>query len=90
MKTITIRTKEREYIIQTGKPAIVVWNSKNRERKGISTAIGWILPGDKPKTIRLIHSCFQTIDKLTHEYPASWTIWTSQIIAIKTLSAGRR
>ena len=90
-RTITIKTKEREYTIAEGKPAIVVWKSKNKSRQGTSPGVGWIIRGEKPHTIRLIHSCFQTWDKVEQEYPASWTIWDSQIIAVNALAtvAGR-
>ena len=90
-RTITIKTKEHEYTIAEGKPAIVVRKSKNKSRQGTSTGVGWIIRGEKPHTIRLIHSCFQTWDKVEQEYPASWTIWDSQIIAVNALAtvAGR-
>lgn len=86
-RTIVIKTKVREYNIPEGRPAIVVWKSKNKTRQGVSTAVGWIKHGEKPHTITLIHSCFQTWDKVEQEYPASWTIWDRSIIDIRPLSA---
>lgn len=88
-RTITIKTKVREYNISEGRPAIVVWKSKNKSRQGYSTAVGWIKRGEKPHTIQLIHSCFQTWDHVEQEYPASWTIWYTQIIDIRILSTTR-
>lgn len=89
MGTITIKTKVLEYCVPEGRPAIVIWKSKNKTRSGVSTAVGWIKRGDKPHTIHLIHSCFETWDKVEQEYPASWTIWESQIIGIHPLQATR-
>lgn len=88
-RSMTIRTKSREYQIPEGRPAIVSWKSKNKNRPGNSTAVGWIKRGEKPHTIQLIHSCFQTWDHVEQEYPASWTIWESQIIDILPLAAAR-
>ena len=82
---ITIKLKERQIEIAEGKPAIVVWKSKNKERKGIATAICWVKRGEHPKTLQLIHSCFQTWDKVESEYPCSWNVWESQILNIKPL-----
>lgn len=87
MANLTITTKTQTYTIPEGKPAIVKWKSKNKERPGISTAIAWIKRGEKPHTFLLIHSCFQTYDKVEQEYPASWTIWESQILDIHQVAA---
>ena len=83
---ITIKTKRREYTIMEGKPAIVQWKSKNKNRQGMSTAIGWIIRDKDPKCIRLIHSCFQTWDNIEQEYPSSWTIWNNSIIDIQPMT----
>lgn len=87
MNTIHVKTKNKEYHISAGKPVIVHWKAKNKTRAGESTAVGWIKPGEKPHTITLIHSCFQTHDKVEQEYTSSWTIWDTQIIDIRPLSA---
>lgn len=84
--SLKIKTPIREYTIYEGRPVIVLWRSRNKTRRGFSTAVGWIKRGEKPHTILLIHSCFQTWDKVEQEYPASWTIWESQIINIRLLS----
>lgn len=84
-RTITIKTPEREYVIPEGKPVIVKWKSKNKERKGVSTGIGWLKRGEKPHTFLLVHSAFQTWDQVESEYPAKWTIWDSQILGITKL-----
>ena len=88
-RTITIRTGIREYRIPEGRPAIIAWRSKNKTRQGISTAVGWIKRGEKPNTIELVHSCFQTWDKVEQEYPSKWTIWEYRIIDIRPLAAVR-
>lgn len=86
MRTITVRTPEREYVIPEGKPCIIKWKAKNKERKGISTGIGWIKRGEKLHTILLVHSAFQTWDGVEAEYVSKWTIWESQIIEITKLA----
>ena len=90
-RTILIRTKSREYIVQEGEPVIITWKSKNKTRQGLNTAVGWLMWGDRPHTVTLVHSCFQTWDKLEQEYPSKWTIWHSQILEIRPLAtaAGR-
>ena len=85
-KDIIIKTKAKTFHIPEGKPVIVTWKSKNKSRSGCSTAVGWIKGGKEPHTVLLIHSCFQTWDKVEQEYPAAWTVWMSQIIDIRTLS----
>ena len=88
-RTIRIITQGREYVIPEGKPVIVKWKSKNKERRGVSTGIGWLLRGDKPHTFRLVHSAFQTWDKVEQEYPCSWTIWESQILDVHQVQVVR-
>ena len=88
-KPMIIRTKIKEFIVGEGKPVILVWKSKNKTRPGINTAVGWIKRGEQPHTITLIHSCFQTWDKMEQEYPSKWTVWESQILDLRPLSALR-
>lgn len=89
-RTITIRTKAKTFQVLEGKPVILTWKTKNKSRQGFSTAVGWIKAGDNPHNFLLIHSCFQTWDQVEQEYPATWTIWESQIIDIRTLSTRQR
>ena len=89
MSNITVKTKVKEFTIPEGKPAIVVWKSKNKSRPGVSTAIGWVKRGEKPGTILLINSAFQTYDKVEQNYPAKWTIYHSTIIDIRPLTLAR-
>lgn len=86
MEMLTIQTRRQKFIVPLGKPVICQWKSTNKSRKGISTAIGWIKQGEKPHTIHLIHSAFQTWDKVEQEYCAHWTVWASQILDIRPLS----
>lgn len=88
-KILTIKTRSKEYIVGEGKPVILVWRSKNKTRPGLSTAVGWLKRGENPHTVTLIHSCFQTWDKMEQEYPSKWTVWMSQIIDIRPLTAMR-
>ena len=89
-KDIIIKTKAKTFNIPEGKPVIITWKSKNKSRQGYSTAVGWIKRGKDPHTVTLIHSCFQTWDKVEQEYPAAWTVWMSQIMEIRTLSTQPR
>lgn len=86
-KMIHIATKAKQFQIPEGRPVIINWKSKNKSRSGTSTAVGWIIPGDQPKTVKIVHSCFETWDKIEQEYQSSWTIWHSQIIDIRPLTA---
>ena len=88
-RTLTIRTKEREFVIPERKPVIIKWKATNKQRQGISTGIGWLLRGEKPHTFQLVHSAFQTWDKVEQEYPCTWTIWESQIIDVHQVQAVR-
>lgn len=80
--TIYIKTAQREFTIDQGKPVLVRWKSKNKSRPGTSVGLGWLLPGENRHTVKLVHSTFQTYDQVEQEYPASWTIWTSSILDI--------
>ena len=82
---IQIKTPKRMFRIPEGKPVIVQWKAKNKSRSGLGMALGWIRRGEDPHTIRIVHSTFQTWDKLESEYPATWTIWKSQILDIRIL-----
>ena len=87
MANITINTKTQVFTIPEGKPVIVKYKCKNKERQGTSTAIGWLKRGEKPHTFLLVHSAFQTWDKVEQEYPAKWTIWESSIVDIHQVKA---
>lgn len=87
LKMIEITTKEKQFQIPEGRPVIITWKGKNKSRSGMSTAVGWIKHGEAPKTVKLVHSCFETWDKIEQEYQSSWTIWHSQIIDIRPLTA---
>ena len=89
MSTIRVKTKVKEFTIPEGKPAIVIWKSKNKSRPGVSTAIGWLKHGEKPGTILLVHSAFQTYDKVEQDYPATWTIYHSAVLDIRPLQLAR-
>ena len=86
-RTVVIKTPEKEYVLPEGKPCIIKWKAKNKERKGVSTGIGWLKRGEKPHTFLLVHSAFQTWDKVEQEYPAKWTIWESSIVDIHQVKA---
>ena len=88
-RPLVIRTREREFTVPEGKPVIVQWKSKNKSRPGRSVGIGWIRRGEKPHTIELIHSAFQTWDQIEKEYPARWTIWETQVLEIHQLQSVR-
>lgn len=85
METLFIKTRGREFSIPSGKPVIIQWKSKNKNRPGQSTGIGWLKRGAKPHTLELVHSCFNTWDGVEAEYPSRWTIWESQILNILPL-----
>lgn len=82
---IRIRTPKRTYSVPEGRPVTIQWKAKNKSRSGICNALGWLKRGDRPHTVKIIHSTFQTWDKLESEYPATWTIWKSQILDIRIL-----
>lgn len=82
---IRIKTPTRSFIVPEGRPVIIQWKAKNKSRAGLGMAMGWIKRGDDPHTVKIIHSTFQTWDKLESEYPASWTIWKSQILDIRIM-----
>ena len=75
--------------IPAGKPVLVQWQAKNRQRSGVSTAVGWLQPGEKPGSIQLVHSCFATHDQIEQEHTASWTVWMSSIRYIRVLQSVR-
>lgn len=85
MATIYIQTPQREVAVESGKPVLVRWKSKNKQRPGVSVGVGWLLPGEKPHTVKLVHSAFQTYDQVEQEYPSSWSIWTSSILEVHQL-----
>ena len=82
---IKIKTPKRTISVPEGKPVIIHWKAKNKSRSGLGMAMGWIRRGDDPNTVKVVHSTFQTWDKLESEYPASWTIWKSQILDIHVM-----
>ena len=82
---LKIKTPNRTFIVPEGRPVIVQWKAKNKSRQGVGMALGWLKRGDNPHCVTLVHSTFQTWDKIEQEYPASWTIWYSQILDIRIL-----
>lgn len=74
------------YQIRENAPVIIKWSGKYKDRPGISTAIGWIKRGERPHTVLLVHSAFETHDQIEHDYPAKWTIFQSQILFIRELT----
>ncbi|MCQ2378018.1 MAG: hypothetical protein MJ016_02260 [Victivallaceae bacterium] len=87
MATLQIRTPTQTYTVIEGKPVLVQWKAKNKQRPGIGYGVGWIKRGEKPHSFLLIHSTFQTYDEIEREYPAKWTIWDSQVLCIKPLAS---
>lgn len=85
MENITIKLPGKTVVIQEGKPCIVRWKGKNRSRPGICAAIGWIKRGERPGSIILVHSAFETYDRVEREYPAQWTIFYSSILSVSPL-----
>ncbi len=71
--------------VPMGKPVMISWQAKNKERQGNYTAVGWIQAGEKPGSFTIVHSCFASRDE--REYAAKWTVWQSQITGIKLLSS---
>lgn len=71
--------------IPEGKPVLVRWKSKNKDRPGLNTGIGWIRRGENSHQIELIHRAFSTWDGIETEYASRWTVWVSQIIDIRVL-----
>ena len=82
MSMLSINVNHQAVTFPEGKPCIVTWKSKNKNRPGRSTGIGWIRRGEKPHSFEIIHSCFETWDEVEREYPARWTVWESQIISV--------
>ena len=82
---ITIKTPKRTYSVPEGRPVLIQWQAKHKGRTGVGVAVGWIKRGENAQTITLVHSTFQTWDRLQQEYPAKWTIWKSQIRDIRIL-----
>ena len=86
-RPLVIRTREREFTVPSGKPVMIRYKTKNKTRSGIAVSLGWIMPGDRPHTVTLVPSCFQTWDEIEKEYPFTRTIWSSSIEDIKILSS---
>ena len=84
---LTIKTSKKVYIVPEGKPCIVRWGGKNKTRPGVSTAVGWIKRGERPRTFELVQSCFETWDEVEREYPVSWQIFESRVLSIVVLKA---
>lgn len=89
-KPIVIKTASRTVEIPEGKPCIVQWKSKNKTRPGVSTAVGWVKRGERPGTILLVHSAFETYDRVEREYPAKWTIFLGSILSVTPLHAEKK
>ena len=89
MRSIIIRLADRQIAIAEGKPAIVVWKTKNKQRPGTATAVAWIKRGERPGELALIHSGFQTYDKVEQEYTSSWHIFERQLIDVRPLAVVR-
>ena len=85
MEQLIIKTPKRTYSVPEGRPVIVQWNAKHKGRTGSGMALGWIKRGENPHCITLVHSTFQSWDRLAQGYPAKWTIWKSQITDIRIL-----
>lgn len=84
-KIITIKTPENQWQIPEGKPVMIRFKTKNKQRPGVGFALGWIKTGEKPGTVMVIHSTFNTWDKVEQEYPCKWTVYKSSIMDIKQL-----
>lgn len=83
---LTIKTPEKTFEIQEGKPVRVIWKAKNKTRSGRCDGIGWLVRGEKPHSYLLVSQCFQTWDTIEREYVQKWTIWPSQIHDIRVLA----
>lgn len=83
---LSIATPLGTFSVPDGKPVIIRWKCKNKNRRGVSLGVGWLRRGEKPHTLRLVHSAFQTWDAVEQEYPASWTIWESSVLDVRLLT----
>lgn len=84
---LRIKNNCREWSVPSGKPVMIRYKTKNKTRSGVAVSLGWIMPGERPHTVTLVPSCFQTWDEIEKEYPFTRTIWSSSIEDIKILSS---
>lgn len=87
MENIVIKTSGREIRIPAGRPVLIRWKGKNKQRPGVNTAVGWIKPATgNSHAVELVHRAFSTWDKVENEYTCTWTIWHTQIIDVKLMA----
>ena len=84
---LRIRNACREWSVPSGKPVMIRYKTKNKTRSGIAVSLGWIMPGDRPGSVTLVPSCFQTWDEIEKEYPFTRTIFSSSVVDIRILSS---
>ena len=83
---ISFKINGQSVRIPEGKPVILKWKSKHRQRPGITTGVGWLKRGEKGKLL-FVHQAFITYDGVESEYASSWTIYPSNIIECRLMRA---
>lgn len=88
--TITVKLRDRDITVPEGKPVIVTWKSKNKQRPGKTVGVGWLKRGDSPAQLKLVQQTFATWDAAEQEYASQWNIYKSNILDLRLLTSERR
>ena len=87
---ITVKLRSGDISVPEGKPVIVTWKSKNKQRPGKTVGVGWLKRGDSHAQLKLVQQTFATWDAAEQEYASQWNIYKSSILDIRLLTAAKR